>query len=340
MGCRGVDTSRFNYHLPKDLIARYPLERGTERLIVVERATGQIFHGQFGDIISYFHAGDLLVLNDTRVIPARLLGKKETGGKVEVLLVKKLDDTRWQCLIKASKTPNVGTIIYFTELLTATVRSREGGTFIVSFSNPDLVLRVGSVPLPPYLEREPEEADSYTYQTVYARYDGSVASPTAGLHFSGEFLKKIESLGVELVFVTLHVGPGTFTPVRTKIVETHTMQSEDYAVTKQTAQTLNEAMVQGRRIVAVGTTVTRVLEHLMKAHGKIVACTGATDLFIYNGYVFKCAGALLTNFHLPCSTLLMLVSAFGGHELVMRAYNEAIARRYRFFSYGDAMLII
>jgi S-adenosylmethionine:tRNA ribosyltransferase-isomerase len=335
-----MDTARYDYHLPKDLIARYPVERGTERLLILERDTGKISYRQFEDLISYLHTGDLLVLNDTRVIPARLIGRKETGGTVEVLLLKKLDEARWQCLIKASKKPKNRTILFFAGDLTATVENSAGDAFIVSFSDPDRVLMAGTVPLPPYLEREPEEADSYSYQTVYARYDGSVASPTAGLHFTGGFLKKIESVGVELVFVTLHVGLGTFTPVRTQTVEEHTMHLEEYSVTQEAALSINEAKGKGRRIVAVGTTTTRVLEHLMHSHGMIVPGEGSTDLFIYNGYDFKCTGTLLTNFHLPCSTLLMLVSAFGGYELVMRAYSEAIDRRFRFFSYGDAMLII
>jgi S-adenosylmethionine:tRNA ribosyltransferase-isomerase len=335
-----MDISKYNYELPKELIAKYPLERGTERLLVVERVTGKISHLTFQDILPYFQAGDLLVLNDTRVIPARIIGRKETGGKVEILLVKKIDDQYWKCLLKASKTMRNGAEIIIGDELTATVKNRDGDVYIISFSRPEQVLRAGSVPLPPYLEREPEEADSYTYQTVYAKHDGSIASPTAGLHFTTKFLQTVQSVGVELVNVTLHVGPGTFIPVRTQTLEEHIMHEEDYSVSELAAKSLNDAMKQGRRIVAVGTTTMRVLEHLMKERDMIIPGAGSTNLFIYNKFAFKCANALLTNFHLPCSTLLMLVSAFGGYDLIMKAYKEAIERRYRFFSYGDAMLII
>jgi S-adenosylmethionine:tRNA ribosyltransferase-isomerase len=336
----GMDVNLFNYELPKDLIARYPLERGSERLLVVERTTGNISHLSFRDILSFLHAGDILVLNDTRVIPARIMGRKETGGRAEILLIRSIDERKWKCLIKAAKTPKNNARIIIRENLTATVESKEADVYVVSFSDPEQILLVGSVPLPPYIEREPEEADAYTYQTVYAKHDGSIAAPTAGLHFTTEILEAVRSMGVELVNVTLHVGPGTFTPVRTNSVEEHTMHDEDYYVTEHAANVLNRAMQQGRRIVAVGTTTMRVLEHLLKKYDRIVSGRGSTNLFIYNGFSFRGAGALLTNFHLPCSTLLMLVSAFGGYELIMDAYKEAIKQRYRFFSYGDAMLIV
>jgi S-adenosylmethionine:tRNA ribosyltransferase-isomerase len=335
-----MDTSRYNYRLPKELIARYPLERGTERLLVANKENGQISHLRFPDIFSHIAPGDVMVLNDTRVIPARLNGRKDTGGKVEVLLLRRIGHADWRCLIKASKGPKEGSAIIFAEDLTAVVVGRQGDEYVISFTDPDHVLRHGSVPLPPYLEREPEEADTRTYQTVYAQHDGSVACPTAGLHFTSEFLKSIESVGIELVKITLHVGLGTFTPIRTKTVEEHLMHEEEYAVTVQAAHALNEAMEQGRRIIAVGTTTTRVLEHLMEEHGRIVPGTGSTKLFISNGFTFKCVDRLLTNFHLPCSTLLVLVCAFGGYELVMKAYQEAITQSYRIFSYGDAMLIV
>jgi len=335
-----MDTSRYDYHLPKELIAKYPLVRGTERLLVVEKDSGQITHLMFEDLLSFFRQGDVLVLNDTRVIPARLMGRKESGGKAEVLLLRNIGITNWRCLIRTSKKPKIGSKLLFSGDLAAVVEERVGDEYIVSFSHPDQVLKEGLMPLPPYLEREPEVTDAHTYQTVYARHDGSVASPTAGLHFTEESLGAIRSADVDLVYVTLHVGLGTFTPIRTPTVEEHVMHSEEYAVTEQTARSINEAMSQGRRIVAVGTTTVRVLEHLMGVNGRIVAGSGTTNLFICEGYRFKCVGALLTNFHLPCSTLLMLVSTFGGYEPVMRAYREAIERRYRFFSYGDAMLVI
>ena len=279
-------------------------------------------------------------MNNTKVIPARLIGTKKTGGAVEVFLLKKIEGARWKCLINASKPPKLGSVLSFADNLEALVEKRDGKDYVVIFSDEERVLSLGRVPLPPYIDREPEPLDSDAYQTVYARYDGSVASPTAGLHFTQEMLGRIESLGVELVFVTLHVGLGTFTPVRTMSVEEHTMHPEDFFVTEQAANAVYEAMMQGRRIVAVGTTTTRVLEHLMHTQGKITPGKGTTDIFIYNGFAFKAVQALITNFHLPCSTLLMLVSAFTGHDLIMKAYKEAVERKYRFFSYGDAMLII
>ena len=335
-----METSRFSYHLSKDLIAKYPVQRGHERLLVINRSTGAILHCQFDDILSYLYPGDVLVMNDTKVIPARLIGSKETGGAVEVFLLKKIDGPRWQCLINASKPPKSGSALRFADNLEARVEKRDDKDYVVLFSDEERVLSSGRVPLPPYIDREPEPLDSDAYQTVYARYDGSVASPTAGLHFTQEMLGRIESLGVELVFVTLHVGLGTFTPVRTMSVEEHTMHPEEFFVTDQAADAIHEAMMQGRRIVAVGTTTTRVLEHLMHSQGKITPGKGTTNIFIYNGFAFKAVQALITNFHLPCSTLLMLVSAFTGHDLIMKAYKEAVERKYRFFSYGDAMLII
>lgn len=335
-----MDTERFSYHLPRHLIARYPLPRGTERLLVIERSSGRIFHRQFGDIVSYLKSGDVLVLNDTRVIPARLMGRKETGGSVEVFLLRELSPSQWKCLVRASKRMRQGMHVLFPGGLTARIEEKLDHEYIVSFSDPGRIFPAGRIPLPPYMERDAEEADADTYQTVYARHDGSVAAPTAGLHFTSEMLDTVSSSGTELVSITLHVGPGTFTPVRSNTVEGHTMHAEEYLVKEQAARKIREAMEQGRRIVAVGTTTTRVLEHLMRSKGGIVEDSGSTDIFIYNGFDFRATGALLTNFHLPCSTLLMLVSAFGGHENVMRAYQEAVDHEYRFFSYGDAMLII
>jgi len=334
-----VNIDRFDYPLPKELIAQYPVDRGKERLLVVDRAHKELHHRRFEDILDYLHEDDLLVLNDTRVIHARLLGKKATGGKVEVLLIKSITQKRWLCFVRASKAPREGMQLFFDGGLTAIVEGRIDDRFEVTFSNHELLETLGRVPLPPYIEREVEDADETCYQTVYASNDGSVAAPTAGLHFTRDFLRKVQSRGISLAFITLHVGPGTFVPVRTQRIEDHIMHSEEFTVSDKTAETIRQAMAMGRRIVAVGTTTTRVLEHLMLRHGEIVPGSGSTNIFIYQGFTFRCVGALLTNFHLPCSTLLMLVTAFGGYDILMDAYKEAVEKEYRFFSYGDAMFI-
>jgi S-adenosylmethionine:tRNA ribosyltransferase-isomerase len=334
-----VNTERYHYHLPRKLIAQYPLERGTDRLLAVDRNTGRFDHRSFEELQEYLTRDDLLVFNDTRVIPARLLGRKESGGKVELLLVKKTTPETWSCFLKASKPPKAGTELFFEHGLTARVEGREEQLYQVSFSDPGKVFGAGRIPLPPYIVRSPEEIDEKMYQTVYARSEGSVAAPTAGLHFTPEFLEKLRARGIGTAFITLHVGPGTFLPVRTEQIEEHRMHAEDFVISDEAASTINRAMEAGKRIIAVGTTTTRVLEYLMAGHGKIEAGEGSTSLFIYEGFRFRCVGALLTNFHLPSSTLLMLVTAFGGHGLVMDAYRSAVEREYRFFSYGDAMLI-
>jgi len=335
-----METSIFSYALPRELIAPYPFQRGRDRLLVVDRNKGRIFHRQFEDILAYLNPGDLLVLNDTRVIPARLMGIKPTGGAVEVLLLKQIEGPRWRCLLSSSKPAKPGSILSFPNDLNAIVDKKEEKDYVLTFSDEAKVLCTGSMPLPPYIGRPSDERDFETYQTVYARNDGSIASPTAGLHFTQDMLSRIESSGVELVYVTLHVGTGTFTPVRTRTVEEHVMHPEEFSITERAAAAIQTAMSQGRRIVAVGTTTTRVLEHLMNSQGRIAAGNGSTDIFIFDGFQFKAVDSLLTNFHLPCSTLLMLVCAFGGHELIMNAYRDAVDLRYRFYSYGDAMLII
>jgi S-adenosylmethionine:tRNA ribosyltransferase-isomerase len=335
-----MDIARYQYHLPGELIAQYPRERGEDRLLVVDRASGEIHHRVFEDLYEYLKPGDLLVLNDTRVIPARLLGRKESGGKVELLLVRQLAPGVWSCLAKTSKPPRPGMEILFENGLTGQVQERRGEFWQVAFSEADRVLAAGRIPLPPYITRPPEEIDEQRYQTVYAQKNGSVAAPTAGLHFTEGFLEKLRARGVEAAFITLHVGPGTFVPVRTERVEDHRMHEEEFLVSDQAARAVNQAMDQGRRIMAVGTTTTRVLEFLMARHGRIISGEGSTDLFIFEGFPFRCVGALLTNFHLPRSTLLMLVTAFGGYGLIMDAYRCAVQGRYRFFSYGDAMLIL
>jgi len=335
-----MDLEAFSYNLPEELIAQYPLARGTERLIIVDRAKKRIYHRKFMDLLDYIRNEDCIVLNNSKVIPARLLGKKSTGGKVEVLLVKKASKKKWWCLVKASKTPRKGTYIYFGNGLGGIIEERQKDLFLITFSNPDAVLSSGQVPLPPYIHRSPEEIDSKSYQTVYARHDGSVAAPTAGLHFSLSFLNTLKDTGAELAWITLHVGPGTFRPVRVKRIEDHPMEKEDFFVSKDAANTINNAIKQQRRIIAIGTTSTRVIEHLLKENGEIVEGPGSTGLFIYPGFKFKGVKALLTNLHLPCSTLLMLTSAFGGQKLIMETYREAAIRKYRFFSYGDAMFIL
>ena len=335
-----MNTRRYHYHLPRELIAQYPLERGADRLLVVDRKARTVSHRCFEDLKEYLSPDDLLVFNDTKVIPARLLGRKGSGGKVEVLLVRRITQEIWSCFLKASKAPKAGTELFFSHGLAARVEDRDGELYQVSFSDPEAVFSAGLVPLPPYIERSPEEIDKDRYQTVYARSEGSVAAPTAGLHFTPDYIDELRLLGIGTAFITLHVGPGTFLPVRTEKIENHRMHAEDFFITEETASTINHAMESGKRVVAVGTTTTRVLEHLMETSGKIVAGEGSTSLFIFEGFRFKCVGALLTNFHLPCSTLLMLVTAFGGFDLIMDAYREAVERNYRFFSYGDAMFII
>ncbi len=335
-----MDIEHYNYPLLKELIAQYPLERGKERLLVVDRKTGGIHHRQFDTFENYLNESDVLVLNDTRVFPARLLGNKDSGGRVELLLVKKINDGRWRCLLRASKTPKPGSTLFFRDDLTARVECRTEDMYEVTFSDPSKILHAGQVPLPPYIDRPPVEIDETMYQTVYARTEGSVAAPTAGLHFTPEYLDRLRGKGVETVFVTLHVGPGTFIPVRAASIEDHKMHEEDFMVSEEAASMIEEARSMSRRIVAVGTTSARVLEHLMAVCGRIVPGPGSTSLFIREGFRFKVVDSLLTNFHLPCSTLLMLVSAFGGYDRIMNAYKAALAERYRFFSYGDAMFII
>lgn len=334
-----MNIERYDYPLTKEHIAQYPVDRGKERLLTLDMQSGDTQHRRFEDLERYLKEGDLLVLNDTRVIRARLLGKKDSGGKVEMLLIKRLDAARWKCFLKASKQPKLGSVINFSNALNARIEDREENIFEVTFSDPERIFHTGQIPLPPYIERFPDEADETMYQTVYARHEGSVAAPTAGLHFTPEYLEKLVSKGVEMAFLTLHVGPGTFVPVRTSRVEDHKMHSEDFFISEEAAETIQRARDKGKRIVAVGTTTTRVLEHLMSQHGRIVPGQGSTDIFIYEGFRFKIVDALLTNFHLPCSTLLMLVTAFGGYDRVMKSYRAALEEGYRFFSYGDAMFI-
>jgi S-adenosylmethionine:tRNA ribosyltransferase-isomerase len=337
----------FDYSLPPELIAQQPSgRRDASRLMILERETGIITEASFREITGLFREGDLLVINDTRVIPARLTGFKESGGRVEVFLVRKLAEQGevWHCLIKASTPPKPATIILLPEGLQARVMERgEEGLWIVSFSPvqgfEELLERVGSIPLPPYIRRPAGEQDSERYQTVFARVKGAVAAPTAGLHVTSELLAAIGQRGVEIVPLTLHVGLGTFLPIRVEDPRKHRMHRERYSIPELTAAKVNSAKEEGRRVIALGTTSARALEYATADDGHLLPGDGEADIFIYPGYRFKLVDALITNFHLPKSSLLMMVAAFAGREFIFKAYCEAVRRRFRFFSYGDAMFI-
>ena len=339
-----LKTHDFYYDLPEELIAQTPLEqRDSSRLMVLNRETGEIAHKHFYDIIDYLNPGDCLVLNDSRVLPARLMGHRPTGGAVEVLLLRDLGNKQWECLCKPGRKMREGDTVTFGDgELTATVRQvQEDGNRVVEFHYQGIFLevleRLGKMPLPPYIKAE--LPDQERYQTVYSREVGSAAAPTAGLHFTQELLEKIRNKGVKTAFVTLHVGLGTFRPVKSEEVLDHHMHSELCMMSQQTADILNETKRSGGRVICVGTTSCRTLESLVNDDGSFEAKSRWTDIFIYPGYTFKAMDALITNFHLPESTLVMLVSAFAGREKVLNAYNEAVKERYRFFSFGDAMLI-
>ncbi|HPX62022.1 MAG TPA: tRNA preQ1(34) S-adenosylmethionine ribosyltransferase-isomerase QueA [Deltaproteobacteria bacterium] len=337
----------FDYELPDSLIARRPAaERDASRLLVMERASGTFRDGCFPEIVDCLASGDLLVFNDTRVIPARLAGRKATGGKVEVFLVRRQEGQaeRWYCLIKGSKGMGAGDRIDLAAGMGARICSHpDRETWLVEFGGDDLfetwLEREGQMPLPPYLQRPADSFDRERYQTVMAAVPGAVAAPTAGLHFTEGLLEAIRCRGVNIASITLHTGLGTFLPVRVERVEEHRIHTEQYSISPETALLINQTRERGGRIVAVGTTTTRTLEYAADSHGIITPGSGEADIFIYPGYSFKVVDALLTNFHLPESTLLMLVSAFAGRDAVLAAYRHAIADGYRFFSYGDAMFI-
>jgi S-adenosylmethionine:tRNA ribosyltransferase-isomerase len=342
-----VDVQQFDFELPEHLIAQHPLkERTSSRLLVLDKQTGSISHQRFTDLINHVKPGDVLVLNDSRVMPARLIGEKaETGAKIEVLLLKSLGDDRWETLMKPGKRVKPGTEVIFGDgkLRCVCEEATEMGGRIVRFSYEgifyEILDQLGSMPLPPYIHAQLEDKDRY--QTVYARETGSAAAPTAGLHFTESYLKQLEEKGVQLAYITLHVGLGTFRPVSADTVEEHVMHAEYYEIPERTADLVNRAKEEGRRVIAVGTTSCRTLETVGSAHGgKLVATNGWTDIFIYPGYTFSILDGLLTNFHLPKSTLMMLVSALAGRENIMRAYKNAVEEEYRFFSFGDAMLIL
>lgn len=340
-----MKTKDFWYDLPEELIAQTPLEKRDEsRLMVLDRTTGAVTHKHFYDLIDYLRPGDCLVMNDSRVLPARLMGHRPTGGVVEVLLLRDLGNKCWECLCKPGRKMQVGNEVIFGDgELTAVVREvREDGNRVVEFRYEGIFLevleRLGKMPLPPYIKEELQ--DQERYQTVYSREVGSAAAPTAGLHFTKELLEKIREKGVNEAFVTLHVGLGTFRPVKAEEVTEHHMHSELCMMNAETANMLNETKRNGGRVICVGTTSCRTLESLVNDDGTFEAKSRWTDIFIYPGYTFKAMDGLITNFHLPESTLVMLVSAFAGREHVLNAYEEAVKQRYRFFSFGDAMFIV
>ena len=340
-----MKTDDFDFSLPAELIAQTPLEkRDTSKLLVLDKETGEIEHRNFFDILDYLEKGDTLVLNDTKVLPARLYGiKKETGAHIEILMLKEINKDEWECLSKPAKRVNAGDVISFGEgLLNAKcIMVKEEGIRVFKLEYSGILYEVldklGEMPLPPYIHEKLK--DKNRYQTVYAKNEGSSAAPTAGLHFTEELLNKIREKGINIVYVTLHVGLGTFRPVNVEDVTKHKMHSEFYMMNKETADILNKAKEDKRRIISVGTTSTRTLETIMNLYNEFRECSGWTDIFIYPGYKFRAINALITNFHLPKSTLVMLVSALAGKDNIMKAYNEAVERKYRFFSFGDSMFI-
>lgn len=339
-----MKTDDFDFYLPEDLIAQTPLvKRDSSRMLVLDKKTGDIEHKSFNNIIDYLSSDDVLVLNDTKVIPARLYGVKEdTGAVIEILMLKDLGNNIWECLTKPAKRVKVDTIVSFSDKLKAKcIKVGEEGIrhfeLIYDGILYEILDELGEMPLPPYIHEKLENKDRY--QTVYAKNIGSAAAPTAGLHFTEDLLKKIEEKGVKVLYVTLHVGLGTFRPVNVEDVTKHKMHSEFYQMSSDVANELNKAKKEGKRIISVGTTSTRTLETIMNEYGEFRECCGNTEIFIYPGYQFKAIDALITNFHLPKSTLIMLVSALASKEYIMKAYNEAVEEKYRFFSFGDSMFI-
>ena len=339
-----MNVSDFYYDLPEELIAQTPIEKRDEsRLMVLNRKDQSIEHKQFKDIIDYLEPGDCLVRNNTKVIPARLYGKKATGAKIEFLLLNQIEGDVWESIVRPGHKLKPGTEVEFGDgLLKATVLDiMPGGTRKVEFKYEgifnEILDKIGLMPLPPYIHESLKDNDRY--QTVYARYEGSAAAPTAGLHFTPELFEKLKQKGVEVANVTLHVGIGTFRPVKVENVEEHHMHSEHYYIKQEDAEKINSAKKNGKRVIGVGTTSCRVLETIADKDGMVKPTEGDTQIFIYPGYKFKCLDGLITNFHLPESTLIMLVSALAGKEYIMKAYNEAVKERYRFFSFGDAMFI-
>ena len=339
-----MKVEEFNYELPKELIAQTPYDKRDEaRLLVLDKEKQTIEHKVFRDVIDYLNHGDCLVINDTKVIPARLYGKKDTGAHVEFLLLKRLEGDEWEAMVRPGNKLKVGSRVVFGDglLKAEIVEVMAGGNRRVKFGYNgifnEILDQIGLMPLPPYITEKLKDKDKY--QTVYARYEGSAAAPTAGLHFTEELLEKIKAKGVEVAKVTLHVGIGTFRPVKVENVEDHQMHSEHFYLKAEEAEKINKAKREGHKIIAVGTTSCRVLESVADENGYLKEIEDDTDIFIYPGYKFKCIDNLITNFHLPESTLIMLVSSLAGRDFIMRAYNEAVKERYKFFSFGDAMII-
>ena len=340
-----MDVKEFKYNLPEELIAQVPISKRDEsRLMVLDRENKTIEHKVFKDILDYLKPGDCLVRNNTKVIPARIYGKKETGANVEFLLLNNIEGDIWETIVRPGNKLHIGTKVIFGEglLVAEILDTMEGGTRKVEFTYDgifnEILDEIGLMPLPPYIHEELKEKDRY--QTVYAKYQGSSAAPTAGLHFTDELLEKIKEKGVEIANVTLHVGIGTFRPVKVEKIEDHHMHSEHFYIKKEDVEKINKTKQNGGRIISVGTTSTRVLESIADENGLVKEVESDTSIFIYPGYKFKCVDSLITNFHLPESTLLMLVSALAGKEYIMNAYEEAVENKYRFFSFGDAMIII
>lgn len=336
----------FNYELPKELIAQHPYDKRDEaRLMVLDKKKELIEHKVFKDVINYLNPGDCLVINNTKVIPARLYGKKDTGANIEFLLLKRIEGDTWEAMVRPGNKLKPGSkVVFGNGILKATILEvLEGGNRKVEFEYDgifnEILDQIGLMPLPPYITEASRE-DNEKYQTVYAKYEGSAAAPTAGLHFTEELLEKIKERGIEVANVTLHVGIGTFRPVKVETVEEHEMHSEHYYIKKEDADKINKAKLNGNRVIAVGTTSCRVLESVADEKGLVKEIEGDTSIFIYPGYKFKCIDSLITNFHLPESTLIMLVSSLAGKDFIMKAYNEAVEKKYKFFSFGDAMIIL
>ena len=338
----------FDYNLPEELIAKYPLEkRDNSKMLVLDKLTGEIEHKHFFDIVEYLNKDDILILNNTKVIPARLQGKKETGANIEIFLTRPLDKNLWSALIRNSKRLKNKDIVTISDELKVLIKEKKESTdgnipehiveLLYEGNNINEILnKTGKIPLPPYIQREAEEKDKETYQTVYAKFDGSVAAPTAGLHFTNEILDKIKNKGVKTGFIHLTVGLGTFLPVKVHDIKNHKMHTETYTIPKETADLINN---KKGKIISIGTTTVRCLESCYKKYNKIIPVTDETDIFIYPPFKFTVTDKLLTNFHLPKSTLIMLVSAFSSKDIILNAYNEAVKNKYRFFSYGDCMFI-
>ena len=337
----------FDYHLPPSLIAQYPSsQRGETSLMILDRQTGGIEHQAFHDITKYLRGGDLLVLNNTRVLPARLIGKKETGGRIEMLLIPSWNGTKgeWRALIRGAGKVKPGARVRFEPEIDGEIKEIKDGKGRVTFSYhgevTELLQKIGHIPLPPYIKRRDEPLDRERYQTVFAERDGSIAAPTAGLHFTHALLQSLKENGVRTTMITLHVGIGTFSPVKARDIEDHALEAEWIEISEETAREIEEAKARGGRVISVGTTTTRALESFSDGNREVRSGKGMSSLFIYPPFRFRVIDGLITNFHLPKSTLIMLVSAFAGKEALMRAYQEAVSRRYRFYSYGDAMLIL